>query len=179
MVFVNFDFWNVSPAQDEASQEVLDTLESVANKMRVDLDARGTLLRKVQKWQALVSDFHRVESESKDPNRLKNRGGGLLALSKEISKLSKTIPDLFGKLRQEIYDWEMANEVEFKVNDERFTTVMEKMFFETNLVRVDLPRDLNFLHMVFRSETYSNVTLANYKMDETCILATVGIATTD
>ena len=79
----------------EATQEVLDKLESVANKMHMDLDARGTLLRKFQKWQALISDYHRVDAESKDPNRLKNRGGGLLALSKEIKFCKCVKLDLF------------------------------------------------------------------------------------
>ena len=122
----------------EATQEVLDQLESVANKLRMDLDARGTLLRKVQKWQASISDYHRVDAESMDPNRLKNRGGGLLAKLKEITKLSKVIPDLFGKLRQEVTNWEIDNNVEFKINDERFVKVMETMFFNTNLVGENL-----------------------------------------
>ncbi|CAG0914972.1 unnamed protein product [Notodromas monacha] len=106
-------------------QGELDQLEEIQEQLCQELTARQPVLVKVRKWLNMVADFSRLQSESMDPRRLNNRGGALLQLEKEKSKLSKGIPELAQKLKSEIGEWETSHGKDFKVMDERFMDKIE------------------------------------------------------
>nr|CAB3265129.1 protein regulator of cytokinesis 1 [Phallusia mammillata] len=91
---------NSTEKYQEDREEVLRQLEAKIENTRIQLKDRDQVVRKLQVWKKAFDRITELEAKTHDPDRLRNRGGKLLAEEKERKQLKKQIV----KMERSVYD---------------------------------------------------------------------------
>lgn len=98
---------------EQVAEEQLDSVTSELEMAKSLLKQRRPVLDLFEEWQTKLDRLEVLEEKAKDPSRLKNRGGNLLAEEKERRVLGKRLPKLMVGLCTVVGSWEKENQTEF------------------------------------------------------------------
>lgn len=112
---------------DQYSEELLKEHEDESERLRAEINAKGSMLTKVKEWNKLRKEERELEISVQDPNRFKTmRGLEFLREEKKRKRVEKLKPKIEADLLASLPAWEEENGRPFTANGERVVASIEK-----------------------------------------------------
>ncbi|CAH8529327.1 unnamed protein product [Heterobilharzia americana] len=90
----------LTSANQEMNESLLTSLELEIAKWKAFYSRNEPFFKAVESWQCVLSRLRMSEQKMKDPSVLKNRGGILLVIDKEIKQLRRDLSRQYSILRE-------------------------------------------------------------------------------
>ncbi|CAH8847003.1 unnamed protein product [Trichobilharzia szidati] len=90
----------LTSGNEDLNESLLTSLESEIDRWKTFYLENETLFRAIESWQCTFSRLRLSERKMKDPSVLKNRGGILLVVGKEIQQLKRELSRQYSVLRE-------------------------------------------------------------------------------
>lgn len=115
---------------DEYSEELLKEHEDEAERLRAEIEAKGSMLIKVKEWIQLKFDEEELERNAHDPDRFKKRGSAMLKEEKMRKRVEKLKPKIEAELLNTLPAWEEENGRPFLAFGDRVVDSIENAIAE-------------------------------------------------
>nr|CAH8846474.1 unnamed protein product [Trichobilharzia regenti] len=90
----------LTSGNEDLNESLLTSLESEIDRWKAFYLENETLFKAIESWQCILSRLRLSERKMKDPSVLKNRGGILLVIDKEIKQLRRELSRQYSVLRE-------------------------------------------------------------------------------